>query len=225
VSGTAMASATATGPHTLFGDVAVRLATRAPETEFEHGLRRFSLLILRTTVVLVLFIVLVGVALKHDPFESLLFAVALGVGLTPEFLPMIASITLTQGALRMARERVIVKHLPAIQNFGSIDVFCTDKTGTLTTGVMQHDDRRVLVGRQRLPCQHRLLNGQVARFDQASVGGHQIAGRQPKHIARHDGAKRHFPPLAVAQHGGGRRDRGAQSVGRVLRLIRLPEVD
>src|SRR5947209_2054463 len=139
VSGTGTATAVATGPRTVFGDIAVRLRTRAPETEFEHGLRRFSLLILRTTVVLVLFILLVGIALRHDPFESLLFAVALGVGLTPEFLPMIASITLTQGALRMAREQVIVKHLPAIQNFGSIDVLCSDKTGTLTTGVMKLD--------------------------------------------------------------------------------------
>jgi P-type Mg2+ transporter len=139
MSGTGVAIAMATGPRTLFGDVAARLGARAPESEFDHGLRRFSLLILRTTVVLVLFIVLVGIALKRDPFESLLFAVALGVGLTPEFLPMIASITLTQGALRMAREGVIVKHLPAIQNFGSIDVFCSDKTGTLTTGVMQID--------------------------------------------------------------------------------------
>jgi P-type Mg2+ transporter len=139
VSGTATAVATATGAATLFGDIAARLGTRAPETEFEHGLRRFSLLILRTTVALVLFIVLVGVAFKHDAFETLLFAVALGVGLTPEFLPMIASITLTQGALRMARDQVIVKHLPAIQDLGSIDVFCSDKTGTLTTGVMQVD--------------------------------------------------------------------------------------
>ena len=118
----------------MFGDIAVRLRSRAPETEFEHGLRRFSLLILRTTVVLVLFILLMGIAFKHDAFESLLFAVALGVGLTPEFLPMISSVTLTQGALRMARDQVIVKHLPAIQNFGSIDILCSDKTGTLTSG-------------------------------------------------------------------------------------------
>ena len=111
----------------------------SPETEFEHGLRRFSLLILRTTVVLVLFILLMSIAFKHDAFESLLFAVALGVGLTPEFLPMISSVTLTQGALRMARDQVIVKHLPAIQNFGSIDILCSDKTGTLTAGVMQFD--------------------------------------------------------------------------------------
>jgi P-type Mg2+ transporter len=139
VSGTATAVAKATGPKTLFGDIATRLGTRVPETEFERGLRRFSLLILRTTIALVLFIVLVGVAFKHDPFESLLFAVALGVGLTPEFLPMISTITLTQGALRMAREKVIVKHLPAIQDLGSIDILCSDKTGTLTAGVMQID--------------------------------------------------------------------------------------
>jgi P-type Mg2+ transporter len=139
VSGTGTALAMATGPKTMFGDIAVRLRTRAPETEFEHGLRRFSLLILRTTVVLVLFILLVSIASKRDAFESLLFAVALGVGLTPEFLPMISSVTLTQGAVRMARDQVIVKHLAAIQDFGSIDVLCSDKTGTLTAGVMQFD--------------------------------------------------------------------------------------
>ena len=136
VSGTGIAVVTATGPRTLFGDIAVRLRTRAPDTEFDRGLRRFSLLILRTTVALVLFILLMGLALRRDPLESLLFAVALGVGLTPEFLPMIESVTLTAGALRMAREGVVVKHLPAIQNIGSIDVLCSDKTGTLTTGVM-----------------------------------------------------------------------------------------
>ena len=96
-------------------------------------------MILRTTVVLVLFIVLMGIVFGHNAFDTLLFAVALGVGLTPEFLPMISSVTLTQGALRMAREQVIVKRLPAIQNFGSIDILCSDKTGTLTSGVMQFD--------------------------------------------------------------------------------------
>ncbi len=139
ISGTATAVVLTTGPRTAFGEIAARLSVRPPETEFEHGLRRFSVLILTTTVTLVLFILLVSIALKHDAFESLLFAVALGVGLTPEFLPMITSVTLTQGALRMAREQVIVKHLPAIQDLGSIDVLCSDKTGTLTAGVMQFD--------------------------------------------------------------------------------------
>src|SRR6478736_4682145 len=139
VSGTGTAVALATGMKTMFGDIAVRLRTRAPETEFERGLRRFSLLILRTTIVLVLFILMMGIAFRHNAFETLLFAVALGVGLTPEFLPMISSVTLTQGALRMARDQVIVRHLPAIQDFGSIDILCSDKTGTLTSGVMQFD--------------------------------------------------------------------------------------
>jgi Mg2+-importing ATPase len=139
VSGTATARVIATGPKTLFGDIALRLRSRVPETEFERGLRRFSLLILRTTVVLVLFILLMGIALQHDALESLLFAVALGVGLTPEFLPMISTVALTRGALRMSREKVIVKHLPAIQDLGSIDVLCSDKTGTITSGVMQFD--------------------------------------------------------------------------------------
>ena len=112
-------------------------------------MRRFSLLILRTTIVLVLFILMVSIVLKHDAFESLLFAVALGVGLTPEFLPMISSVTLTQGALRMARAQVIVKHLPAIQNFGSIDILCSDKTGTLTAGTMQFDRASIRWARHR----------------------------------------------------------------------------
>ena len=139
VSGTGTAVVTATGRKTAFGDIAARLAERPPDTEFERGIRRFSVLILRTTLVLVLFILLVGVSLKHDALESLLFAVAVGVGLTPEFLPMIAAVTLSHGAIRMARHQVIVKHLPAIQNLGSIDILCSDKTGTLTSGEMRLD--------------------------------------------------------------------------------------
>ncbi len=139
MSGTATAQVTATGARTMFGGIADRLQARPGDTEFERGLRRFSLLILRTTVALVLFILLIGIWQKHDAFESLLFAVALGVGLTPEFLPMIASITLTRGAMRMAQDGVIIKHLPAMQNFGSIDVLCSDKTGTITVGALSLD--------------------------------------------------------------------------------------
>ena len=134
VSGTATAEVTATGTRTEFGEIAARLAADPPETEFERGLRQFSYLILRTTLFLVLFIVAVRVSLHHDPLQSILFAVALAVGLTPEFLPMITSLTLAKGALRMAREKVIVRHLPAIQDFGCMDVLCSDKTGTLTSG-------------------------------------------------------------------------------------------
>jgi Mg2+-importing ATPase len=134
VTGTASAVVTATGPATAFGKIAARLAAPAPETEFDRGAYRFGLLIMKTVVFLVLFVFLVNAAFKRDPFESLLFAIALAVGLTPEFLPMITSVTLAQGAVRMAEKKVIVKNLAAMQNFGSIDILCSDKTGTLTTG-------------------------------------------------------------------------------------------
>ncbi len=139
VSGTATALVAATGPATAFGDIAARLVLRPPQTEFERGTQQFGYLIMRTVIALVLFVFLVSAALRHDPLQSLLFALALAVGLTPEFLPMITTVTLTQGAVRMARRRVIVKHLEAIQNLGSIDVLCSDKTGTLTSGDMTLD--------------------------------------------------------------------------------------
>jgi Mg2+-importing ATPase len=139
VSGTATAVVAATGRSTAFGDVAARLAAKPPETEFDRGTRRFGLFITQTVLVLVLFVFVVAVLRALNPAQSLLFALALAVGLTPELLPMIVSVTLARGAVRMAREHVIVKHLAAIQNLGSIDVLCTDKTGTLTRGEMTLD--------------------------------------------------------------------------------------
>ena len=139
VSGTATAVVTATGRITSFGAIAERLATRRPDTEFDRGTYQFGLFIMKTVVFLVLFVFLVNSALKRDPFESLLFAIALAVGLTPEFLPMISSVTLAHGAVYMARKKVIVKNLASMQNFGSIDVLCSDKTGTLTSGLLTLD--------------------------------------------------------------------------------------
>jgi len=136
VSGTGNAVVFASGPRTAFGDIVARLAARPEETEFERGTRRFGLLILETVIFLVLFILVVNLSVGRDAMQSLLFSVALAVGLTPEFLPMITTVTLAQGALAMARERVIVKHLSAIQNLGSIDILCSDKTGTLTAGAL-----------------------------------------------------------------------------------------
>lgn len=136
VSGTASATVAATGARTAFGDIARELASRAGPTEFERGIVRFGTFIGKTVMFLVLFVFAAAAALRHDALESLLFAVALAVGLTPEFLPMITTVTLTRGAVRMARAKVIVKNLAAIQNFGSIDILCSDKTGTLTTGEM-----------------------------------------------------------------------------------------
>ena len=136
VSGSATAAVFATGRQTAFGDIALRLASRAPETEFDRGTRQFGILIMKTVVLLVIFILAVNVSMHRGVLESLLFATALAVGLTPEFLPMITTVTLGTGAVRMSRKRVIVKHLAAIENFGSIDILCTDKTGTITTGEM-----------------------------------------------------------------------------------------
>ena len=139
VSGTATALVIATGPRTSFGDIAARLSERPPETEFDRGTRQFGILIMKTVFFLVLFILVVSVGMHRNALESLLFAVALAVGLTPEFLPMITTVTLSMGALRMARRKVIVKHLDAIENLGSIDLLCSDKTGTITSGEMELD--------------------------------------------------------------------------------------
>ena len=139
VSGTATALVVQTGVRTAFGDIAARLAARPEETAFDKGLRNFSQLLARTVFFLVLFLIIVSIARRRDALQSLLFAVALAVGLTPEFLPMITSVTLSKGAVAMAHKMVIVKHLSSIQNLGSLDVLCSDKTGTLTAGTMSLD--------------------------------------------------------------------------------------
>ncbi|QDL54968.1 magnesium-translocating P-type ATPase [Rhodoferax aquaticus] len=132
VSGSARIVIGRIGSATALGQIADSLATAAPPTAFEIGTRRFGLLIMRLTFLLVLFTLLVNVALHRPLLESFLFAVALAVGLTPELLPMVVSVTLTRGALRMAALKVIVKRPSAIQDMGAMDVLCTDKTGTLT---------------------------------------------------------------------------------------------
>lgn len=139
VSGTATMLVQKTGVRTSFGAIAMRLAERSPETEFERGLRRFGGLIMRVVLLLTGFVIVSMLALHRPPLESFMFAVALAVGLTPEFLPMITTLTLSRGAIRMAKHKVIVKNLAAIQNFGSMDILCSDKTGTLTSGQMRLD--------------------------------------------------------------------------------------
>ncbi len=132
ISGSARIRVVNTGAGTAIGAIADTLTREPPPTAFELGTHRFGLLIMRLTVLLVLFVLLVN-ALMHKPWlESFMFAVALAVGLTPELLPMVVSLTLSRGALNMAKKRVIVKRLASIQNLGSMDVLCTDKTGTLT---------------------------------------------------------------------------------------------
>jgi Mg2+-importing ATPase len=136
-SGSGEAIVTRTGNATAYARIGARLAARPPETAFDRGLRAFGILIARTVAVLVVFVLVVNLIARRDPLESLLFSIALAVGLTPEFLPMILSVTQAEGALRMARSKVIVRQLAAIQNFGNIDVLCSDKTGTLTEGQMR----------------------------------------------------------------------------------------
>jgi Mg2+-importing ATPase len=139
-SGTARALVVATGKATVYGQIAERLALHAPETEFERGIRQFGMLLTQLMTLLVLGIFAANVAYQRPVADSLLFALALAVGMAPELLPAIISITLARGAQRMARAGVIVRRLAAIENFGSMDVLATDKTGTLTAGVVRLDD-------------------------------------------------------------------------------------
>ncbi|MGZ5095051.1 MAG: magnesium-translocating P-type ATPase [Burkholderiales bacterium] len=149
VSGTARLLVCCTGNATAIGEIAHTLNIDPPPTAFELGTRHFGMLIMRLTVLMVLFVLMVNTVTGKPVFESLLFAIALAVGLTPELLPMVVSVTLARGALRMAGKRVIVKRLASIENLGSMDVFCTDKTGTLTEAKI-HLERHVdLAGRDR----------------------------------------------------------------------------
>lgn len=134
VSGTAKAVVVCTGGRTEFGKISERLRLRPPETGFEQGVRQFGYFLLEITLLLVVGIFAVNVHLERPVFDSFLFALALAVGLTPQLLPAIISVNLAYGARRMARNRVIVKRLAAIENFGSMNVLCSDKTGTLTEG-------------------------------------------------------------------------------------------
>ena len=137
VSGQARAVIVAVGKETEFGRIAHRMRLRAPETEFERGVRRFGYLLLEVTLLLVFAIFAINVYLERPVLESFLFSMALAVGLTPQLLPAIISVNLSHGAKRMAERKVVVKRLAAIENFGSMNVLCSDKTGTLTEGSMR----------------------------------------------------------------------------------------
>lgn len=132
VSGTARALVIDTGRDTRMGAIAGALRKEPPATAFTLGIRSFGMLIVRLTFLLVLFVLLVNLLFERPLLESFLFALALAVGLTPELLPMIVSVTLARGAVRLSRKQVIVKRLSAIHDLGSMDVLCSDKTGTLT---------------------------------------------------------------------------------------------
>lgn len=135
-----------TGSKTLFGGIASNLNLRPPETNFEHGIRHFGYLLSQIMLIMVIVVFAIKMLLKDPVIDSLLFAIALAVGLSPEMLPAIISITLAKGAQEMAKQGVIVRRLNAIENFGSMDVLCTDKTGTITQGVVILDQAVDTVG-------------------------------------------------------------------------------
>ncbi len=132
--GYATALVIAVGSETYFGSIAASITAQRPPTAFDQGVKSFTWLMLRIILVLVPLVFALNGFLRGDWFEALLFATAVAVGITPEMLPMIVSVNLAKGAVAMAKLRVIVKHLGAIQNLGAMDVLCTDKTGTLTQG-------------------------------------------------------------------------------------------
>ena len=141
--GTATGVVVKTGRFTEYGEIVNKSTARKPETQFESGLRRFGYLIMQVTFVLIIIVFFVNAFFKRSVIDSLLFSVALAVGLTPGLLPVILSINLSRGAQAMSKKGVIVKRLAAIQNFGSMDILCSDKTGTLTENrvtVIKHID-------------------------------------------------------------------------------------
>lgn len=132
VTGFATVLALQTGPRTEFGKIADQLVKAEPETDFEKNIKRFSLFIMKVNLFLVGFVFLINALLGRGWLTSFIFAVAIAIGLTPELLPVIISVSLSRGSVRMAKKDVIVKNLSSIQNFGSMNILCTDKTGTLT---------------------------------------------------------------------------------------------
>jgi len=134
VSGTATAMVVNTGDHTYFGALAHSIAGQREPTSFDKGINSFTWLMIRFIFIMVPAVFVINGLSRHDWLEAFLFALAVAVGLTPEMLPMIVSVNLSKGALDMSRKKVIVRRLNAIQNFGAMDVLCTDKTGTITRG-------------------------------------------------------------------------------------------
>jgi P-type Mg2+ transporter len=138
-SGSALAVIVETGAATAFGQIAKKLTLRPPETEFERGVRRLGYLLTEVMFILVLAVFAANVFFNKPVLDSLLFSIALAVGLTPQLLPAIINVNLAKGSQAMAKGGVIVRRLASIENFGSMDVLCTDKTGTLTLGVVELD--------------------------------------------------------------------------------------
>jgi P-type Mg2+ transporter len=153
VSGTAQAIAVNTGSDTYFGSLSKSLVGKRAETSFDRGVNSVSWLLIKFMLVMVPLVFLINGLTKHDWLQALLFGISIAVGLTPEMLPMIVTANLAKGAVNMAKRKVVVKRLNAIQNIGAMDILCTDKTGTLTMdkivlerhlNVFGHEDNEVM---------------------------------------------------------------------------------
>lgn len=149
VSGTAKVLVVLTCKNAEFGKISDRLTSRLPETEFEHGVRRFGYFLMEVTFLLLIVIFAFNIYLARPAVESILFALSLSVGLTPQLLPAIIAINLAHGAKKMAKNHVIVKKLASIENFGSMNILCADKTGTLTSGEIKLDKACDYAGKER----------------------------------------------------------------------------
>lgn len=151
VSGSGSAIAVLTGKDTVFGTISASLSKPADETAFERGIRKFGYLLMQITIVLAIIILAVNIYFGRPLIDSLLFGLALAVGMAPELLPAIMTIAMSAGARRMAQQKVIVKKLSSIQNLGEINIFCSDKTGTLTEGVLKVSDIVDISGQSSKP--------------------------------------------------------------------------
>jgi Mg2+-importing ATPase len=208
VSGTARALVVKTGIRTEFGGISERLRIRPPETDFEVGVRRFGFLLMEITLFIVILIFGFNVYLKRPVMDSFLFAMALAVGLTPQLLPAIITVNLSHGARRMAEKRVIVKRLASIENFGSMNILCSDKTGTITEGTVRlHDALDIDGNRSERVLLHAWLNSSFETgfpnpIDDAvrSAGRFDIAGTEKLDEVPYDFVRKRLSIL-VAKDG------------------------
>jgi Mg2+-importing ATPase len=233
VSGMAKAVVAQTGRETEFGAISDRLRLRAPETGFEQGLRHFGYLLVRVTLLFVLVIFAVNVYLERPVLDSFLFSVALAVGLMPQLLPAITSITLSRGASRMAREKVIVKRLSSIENLGGMDILCSDKTGTLTEGHIRLHSALDLGGQEnRDVLLYAYLNasfetGYASPIDEAirAQGGVDVSGYEKLDEVPYDFVRKRLSVLVAreGQEGSLLVTKGAlESVVSVCSMAELP---
>jgi len=148
LSGTARAVVVNTGTNTYFGSISEKLTEKRVETSFDKGVKSFTWLMIKFMVVMVFAVFMIVGITKGNWVEALLFGLSIAVGLTPEMLPMIVTVNLAKGALTMSKKKVIVKHLSSIQNFGAIDILCTDKTGTLTQDKVVLEKHVDITGRE-----------------------------------------------------------------------------